>query len=431
MSEPSLALVTYVRDLVATALAVPTRHTEITHREQRRALFLVVTAPGAVSTAAFAAGFAVAGSSRAGVLLAIHAFLMVGCSAVMATTRRLDDVVMVGFSIVNTVLPIGVSLSVGGIVASGAIASWSFLSTMFILVAYGRRVAAWLSAVFAFLLTADIAVAVSGVVPPALSPQASAILLGVNLLVTLGYTIVGLAYFIYQRDVAYDLLAEEQDRSERLLLNVLPEPIAARLKAGEATIANHHDNASVLFADVAGFTPLSQAMAPAALVEMLNDVFTRFDALVDAHGLEKIKTIGDSYMVAAGVPEARSDHATVLCDLALEMLALTRDRTFRGHRLTFRIGIHSGPVVAGVIGRRKFIYDLWGDTVNTAARMESFGLPGAVQVTDATRALVDGLFDVEPRGPIEVKGKGVMDVHLVRGRRDPATTDEARVTPIP
>jgi adenylate cyclase len=158
-------------------------------------------------------------------------------------------------------------------------------------------------------------------------------------------------------------------------------------------------------------------------------VFTAFDDLVDARGMEKIKTIGDSYMVAAGVPDARDDHATVLCDLALDMLALTTEQTFCGHQLVFRIGIHSGPLVAGVIGRRKFIYDLWGDTVNTAARMETSGMPGEVQVTETTRTLVAHCFEVEPRGPIEVKGKGVMDVHLLRGRRD-STASGQTATPV-
>ena len=210
-------------------------------------------------------------------------------------------------------------------------------------------------------------------------------------------------------------LEAEKQTSERLLLNVLPAPIAARLKLG-GVIVDRFDDVTVLFADIVGFTALSTRTSPEALVAMLDDLFTRFDGLADRHGLEKIKTIGDAYMVVAGVPEATADHAIAMARMGLDMLATIADYA-RGHdvgaELTIRIGIHSGPVVAGVIGRNKFIYDLWGDTVNTASRMESHGQPSRVHVTEATRAALRDRFECEARGLVDVKGKGPMPTYFL------------------
>jgi class 3 adenylate cyclase len=211
-------------------------------------------------------------------------------------------------------------------------------------------------------------------------------------------------------------LEAEKQTSERLLLNVLPAPIAARLKHGEGVIVDRFDDVSVLFADIVGFTALSARTSPESLVAMLDDLFTRFDALADRHGLEKIKTIGDAYMVVAGVPEQSADHAIAMARMGLDMQVAIADYA-RGNAigadLTIRIGIHSGPVVAGVIGRNKFIYDLWGDTVNTASRMESHGMPSRVHVTEATRAALHGRFECESRGVIDVKGKGPMTTYFL------------------
>ncbi|HEU0152203.1 MAG TPA: adenylate/guanylate cyclase domain-containing protein [Arenimonas sp.] len=208
----------------------------------------------------------------------------------------------------------------------------------------------------------------------------------------------------------------ERQRSERLLLNTLPAAIAQRLKdRPDEAIAERHAEVSVLFCDIVGFTRLAERLPPEALVDLLNRVFTAFDDLADAHGVEKIKTIGDAYMVAAGLPVPRPDHAAVLADLALGMVAAVAAlRAETGLGLDVRIGIHSGPVVAGVIGRRKFAYDLWGDVVNTAARMESHGVPGAVQVTEATARLLGARYPLAPRGELDVKGKGGMPVFLLQ-----------------
>ncbi|GAB2499742.1 adenylate/guanylate cyclase domain-containing protein [Arenimonas alkanexedens] len=208
----------------------------------------------------------------------------------------------------------------------------------------------------------------------------------------------------------------ERERSERLLLNTLPAAIAQRLKdAPEQAIAERHSDVSVLFCDIVGFTQLAERLDPEQLVALLNQVFTAFDDLADAHGVEKIKTIGDAYMVAAGLPTARADHAHVLAALALGMVDAVRTlRADTGAALDVRIGIHSGAVVAGVIGRRKFAYDLWGDVVNTAARMESHGVPGAVQVTEVTARLLGDAYPLSPRGQLEIKGKGDMAVYLLQ-----------------
>jgi guanylate cyclase len=208
-----------------------------------------------------------------------------------------------------------------------------------------------------------------------------------------------------------------QQRSEMLLLNILPREISEALKAEQRTIAAQYDAASILFADVVEFTPMAAGMTPLGLVDLLNEVFQCFDGLVEKYDLEKIKTIGDCYMVASGVPRARPDHATALVDLALDMQEAVAARPFGGRRLAFRIGINSGPVVAGVIGRKKFIYDLWGEAVNLASRMESHGQSRTIQITRSTWELVRDDFDCEARGTIDVKGAGQMEVWHVTGRK--------------
>ncbi|MBI5607696.1 MAG: adenylate/guanylate cyclase domain-containing protein [Deltaproteobacteria bacterium] len=211
-------------------------------------------------------------------------------------------------------------------------------------------------------------------------------------------------------------LAVAHDKAERLLLNVLPRSIADRLREDHRSIADGFESVTVLFADVAGFTPLSEALPPSELVQFLNDLFSKFDQLAEDLGLEKIKTIGDAYMVAGGLPEPRRDHAQAVVQMGLAMAQVAaQTRTPTGQPLQLRIGINTGPVVAGVIGQRKFIYDLWGDTVNLASRMESHGVAGRVQVTEATLRALGGQFHAEPRGEIDVKGKGKVAAFLVVG----------------
>ncbi len=213
---------------------------------------------------------------------------------------------------------------------------------------------------------------------------------------------------------AHVALVHEQERSERLLLNVLPLLVAERLKSGEELIADHHADATVLFADIVGFTRFAQSLPPVQVVGYLDRIFSSFDLLAERHGLEKIKTIGDAYMVVAGLPKPCPNHAKSAADMALGMLAAIADfNSHCEHQLQIRIGLNSGPVVAGVIGRKKFIYDLWGDTVNTASRMESHGVPDRIQITEATRLLLPEAYAVEPRGEIEVKGKGLLQTFFL------------------
>jgi adenylate cyclase len=213
------------------------------------------------------------------------------------------------------------------------------------------------------------------------------------------------------------LLQLEQEKSERLLLNILPEPIATRLKQGEHTIAERYNGVTVLFADVFDFASFASRTEPEDIVALLNDLFSRFDQLADRNGLEKIKTIGDSYLAVGGLPERRTDHAEAVATLALEMLgALESFNSTRETRLRMRIGVNSGPVVAGIIGRQKFSYDLWGTTVNLASRMQSSGLPDCIQVSSATGELLQGKFQLTPRGTVTCKGLGEVSTFLLNGR---------------
>ena len=222
-----------------------------------------------------------------------------------------------------------------------------------------------------------------------------------------------LYYFVRERNTF-------QYQSDNLLLNILPKSIAETLKISPHSIAEQYNNASILFADLVDFTPMSARLSPRELVDILNEVFTCIDNLAEEYGLEKIKTIGDCYMAASGVPEPRSDHAHVLTRMALDMLEYMKIHEFNGHKLVFRIGINSGPLVAGVIGSSKFSYDLWGDTVNTASRMESHGVGGTIQVARSTYELIRDDFECEARGCIHVKGKGEMEAWQVIGvKRQP------------
>jgi len=205
--------------------------------------------------------------------------------------------------------------------------------------------------------------------------------------------------------------------NERLLLNILPEPIARRLRDGEHLIADRFDDVTLLFADIVEFTRLSSMMSASELVGVLNEVFTVFDDLVDRYGLEKVKTIGDAYMVVGGLPVPTADHPARVAAMALDLAAaVDAIESAASLGIAFRIGIHVGPVVAGVIGTKKFIYDVWGDTVNLASRMESLGVPGRVQVTGAVVERLDGLFTFESRGLIDVKGKGPTPTWFLTGR---------------
>ena len=305
---------------------------------------------------------------------------------------------------------------VGGFLASGGVGLWGILAPLGALVFLEVRQAIhWFGAfVLVFVVT--------GLLGELLFPDENlpfaftTTMLALNVVGAGSVAFLLLATFANQRDAALRALRAEQRRSESLLMNVLPGSIAERLKAATRSIADHFDSATILFADVVDFTPLSGRLPPAEVVGILDQLFSRFDKLVERHGLEKIKTIGDCYMAAAGVPDPLPDHARKAALLALEMREVVSTSAIAGQPgLELRIGMNSGPVVAGVIGTKRFLYDLWGDSVNTASRMESNGTPGEIQITRTTYELLKDEFVCRRRGTIEVKGKGQMETWYLEG----------------
>lgn len=247
----------------------------------------------------------------------------------------------------------------------------------------------------------------------------------------LGANVIGMfASYNLERYTRMDFLQKytiqsQRDQADKLLFNILPEKIAEKLKRSNETIAEEFSSASVLFADIVNFTPISARFNALEVVEMLNELFSHFDEVVDKYSVEKIQVAGDGYMVAAGVPVPRKNHAIVLAHVALEMLDYVKEQEFLGgrHPIEIRIGINSGPLIGGVIGRKKFVYALWGDMVNTASRMESHGASGKIQITRATYELVKDRFECEYVGEISIKGKGKMEAwHLIGEKEKSRTT---------
>ena len=312
-------------------------------------------------------------------------------------------------------------IPLAGFIGSGGVGLWGIMAPLGALVFGGTREGIrWYVAFLAVLLGSGIAGPLLGFQSP-LPVWFTNLMLGLNIAVggTIVFTL--LALFAKQREDAVGALRREQERAEGLLLNILPGSIAERLKSNPKTIADSFSAASVLFADVVNFTPRSESLRPAEVVELLDRLFSHFDTLAERYGLEKIKTIGDAYMVASGVPTPRPDHARALALLALDMVSSMAPAGAVGDLdLELRVGINSGPVIAGVIGRKKFLYDLWGDAVNTASRMESQGTPGDIQITRATYELLEDEFVCVPRGTVAVKGKGEMETWYLVGRRTEA-----------
>ena len=297
---------------------------------------------------------------------------------------------------------------VGGFIASGAVGLWGILAPLGALVFNGARSGVrWFVAFVAVFLVSGIVGELAGGGRSTLPAWFASTMIALNVTVA-GAVVFGLlAQFVRQREEALAALRVEQDRAENLLLNILPRSIADKLKADTSTIADQFAAASILFADVVDFTPLSDRLQPAEVVGILDHLFTHFDLLADRYEVEKIKTIGDCYMVAAGVPTPRADHARVMALMALDMRDAMRSQDAVGHLgLEIRIGINSGPVVAGVIGRKRFLYDLWGDAVNMASRMESHGTPGQIQVTQATYELLRGRVRAGAAGHDPDQGQG-------------------------
>ncbi len=310
----------------------------------------------------------------------------------------------------SLLLPFLVMLALGGFVNSSGVVLWSLTFPLGALVFAGRREAIRWFAVYIGLI------AIGGGLDPFLPrdtnlpPLMVTTFFVLNIVAVSVIVFVLLHYFVAQRERAMRLLQREQERSEALLLNVLPQEVAEVLKSGAQTIADYHEEASVLFADIVGFTSLTERLSPASMIDLLNEIFSHFDSLVEELGLEKIRTIGDNYMVASGVPRPRTDHAQALARMALAMNEYAPEATSLADLpLKFRIGINSGPMIAGVVGHKKFQYDIWGDSVNIASRMESHGVPGKIQITRATYERIRDDFICAPRGSVSVKGKGEME----------------------
>jgi adenylate cyclase len=332
--------------------------------------------------------------------------------AVFARTRSFASLRTAQLLLILVAPALG-TVMLGGLDESSSVILWSLLAPLGA-VAFDRPGRAW-PWFAAFVATVVLALALSEVVRPngADLPNGFVRTFDVlNIVVVSLVAMVLLVTFARGRDTA-------QARVEALLLNVLPAEVAQRLQSDPNSIADHFDDTSILFADVVDFTPLSSRLDAREVVELLDRLFTSFDELVDRHDVEKIKTIGDCYMVAAGVPRQRPDHAHALAGLALEMRECAKSCLPDGadHDLRLRIGISSGPVVAGVIGRRRFLYDLWGDTVNMASRMESHGAPDTIQITRTTFELLRDDFVIEPIGLVDVKGKGAVETWRLVGQR--------------
>jgi adenylate cyclase len=338
---------------------------------------------------------------------------VIGVALMVFFATRQIEMLLYPFFLMILWNPIAMQWSLGGFSASGVVMTWSILAPVGALMFQTVRIALWWFAAYLGLIA--ISLVFDGQVQQWAKPvshDVSMLFFGMNLIGPSIAIIVSMTYFVHAFQKAHE-------RSEELLLNILPAPIAERLKEeNEETIADDFSEVTILFADIVDFTKLSGRTSPHALVDMLNKVFSAFDHLTERHGLEKIKTIGDAYMVVAGLPVVRPDHAEATANMALDMLAeMPRLREEIGEPLGLRIGINSGPVVAGVIGDRKFAYDTWGDSVNIASRMESQGMENRIQLTENTYAHLRDEYVCEERGMITVKGKEPMMAYFLVGKR--------------
>ena len=339
----------------------------------------------------------------------------IGTLVVFARTKRFRLLRVYQLSMI-LVLPFALQWSLGGYVRGSAASVWA-LSTPALAFMFGGKPAPW----FVGFVTLTVG---SGLADSWVSEQVTEVSPGIitpffvlNLFGAGMSLFLGLLYFNRERERARAALAAEQEKSEALLLNILPGPIAERLKAGEQVIADAHSAVTVMFIDIVGFTATTALMEPSQVTIALDGIFSALDDLADQYGLEKIKTIGDGYQAVAGAPVPRDDHVEAVANMALAVRDEIAGRLFGGGTLQLRIGVDTGPVVAAVIGKRKFSYDIWGDVVNIASRMESHGVPGRIQVTDRVHELLRDAYRFEHRGEIEVKGKGRMQTYFLEGRK--------------
>ena len=351
-------------------------------------------------------------------------YFLVSAGAIATFSRIRETEWLLRVELLALLLAPTISMAfVGGFIGSGAVGLWGILAPLGALVFNGARSGVrWFVAFVAVFLVSGIVGELAAGGRSTLPTWFQSTMIALNVTVAGAIVFLLLMLFVRQREEALAALRIEQDRAENLLLNILPRSIADKLKADPATIADQFAAASILFADIVDFTPLSDQLQPAEVVGLLDHLFTHFDLLAERYGVEKIKTIGDCYMVAAGVPTLRADHAQAMALMALDMREAMRSDDEVGHLgLELRIGINSGPVVAGVIGRKRFLYDLWGDAVNMASRMETSSTPGQIQVTRTTYELLRDEFELEPRGTVAIKGKGEVETWYLVGPREAST----------
>lgn len=395
-----------------------TDETDAEDTRLEKAVFTLVSSLLAVLAFTWVGIYLAIGLPRSAAIPGVFQLCVVASLAVFHRTKHLASIRGVLLALM-LFLPFVLQWSLGGFVNGSAVAVWAGITPI---LAYLFGLRSWttlvgfvallcISAVFESTLTGS---------APHIDATVETAMFVVDLAGPSVVAFLAVLYFVAERDRVrsalahqHSLLVAEQERSERLLLNILPAPIAEQLRRGEQTIAESWPEATVLFADIVDFTPLAEQLGAEALVELLNTVFVIFDDLAQSAGLEKIKTIGDAYMVVGGLPTPRVDHLTAVLELAVAMNeAISHFLTPDGTQLRLRIGIDTGPVVAGVIGRHKFSYDVWGDTVNTASRMESHGVVGRIQVTDRVARAAQAGYDFEPQARTTIKGKGTMTTYL-------------------
>ena len=419
--RPRVGWITKGAAFLAGIGADPQDDEELRQKKALLVLLAVLILPVSLVWGSLYLGF----GSPVGIVPFVYFAISLGSLVVFARTRNFHFLLVTQLLDILFTTTAGQML-VGGFLPSGGVGLWGILAPLGALVFLEvRQAVRWFGAfllVFLLLGLAGEVLFSDADLPVGFTST----MLALNIVGAGSIAFTLLAVFARQRNAALMALRIEQEKSEILLLNILPRPIAERLKAATQTIADHFDATSILFADVVDFTPLSQRLPPVEVVGILDQLFSHFDALVERHGLEKVKTIGDCYMAAAGVPNPHPDHARKAALLALDMRDVVATSAVVGRLgLELRIGINSGPVVAGVIGTKRFLYDLWGDAVNTASRMESHGTPGEIQITRETYELLKDEFVCKPRGTILVKGKGRMETwYLVRPRSDDRRTEK-------
>lgn len=377
-------------------------------RRFQKVLVVMVASSGSVATifnaiTLFRGGLEAAGWSY----VASAVFLAAGALALLAWPQAY---VLITFALLLDVLvfPAAAQIASGGLTSGLYALPWTVFAPLGAALALGSKQA--LAHLALFVMTVLLVAGLDSYAEQIAPEVTASALMSFNIpsLLSLGAIAAATALYLLRQVERFRI------RADSLLSHVLPTTIADRLKAAEAPIADEFDAVTVIFADIVGFTPLASVADPDEVVNMLNSIFSEFDDLADKHGIEKIKTIGDSYMAASGLPEPREDHVEAVIGFAADMMAAMKSRTgLNGLPIQLRIGINTGAVVAGVIGRERFIYDLWGDTVNVASRMESSGVSDRIQVTEAVRdALGDG-YEFERREPIDIKGKGLTVTYLL------------------